>query len=521
MAFQPFQLPSSLGMNRSMDFMSNALTEAMRARRENEQTAAENLRYAGQQKRQGQLDSQAAYLKAQELLKAGDVEGAKVILAPFMEGGGFTPAQPVGAAPGPGPAAIQAPAGPAPGPNDELLAHHAGQGAGQQGAPAAMATNPLTAAYQAQHAKNQQMAQVFKGRMNGQEITLDPEAHQRQQEEARSALSQQWQNSGVDPKHLQFATSLLSMGVDPAKVGNLVGGMIEKEAAITGAGANVDKRIGAASALEGQRQTGHLALEGQRQTGRLALEDKQQGGGKYKHGAGAGDGSGGASYNPKVERNNKAAVSALDTSVNRFAKASGLEALTKSHEEAERAMESLNTGNPAGMAHALEKFVSVSRGGMATNAALNLFQKHLSGLGGTVEGAIENLRSGSLGPEQVKNLHAALAQVQHSIKEQVEIKRQAFVRDYVASPAYAELKGNAEDAYDRLFSPFGYQTQYDPNAKVIALGTGQRAAASGRPSGAPATEHAAATPKDKAAIEWAQAHSGDPRAAKILKLHGM
>ncbi len=284
---------------------------------------------------------------------------------------------------------------------------------------------------------------------------------------------------------------------------------------------SADQERGAAAQKRLDQQ---MDIERMREQSRRDLEDQQAGNGKYRHRSGVGDGTGaGDEYNPKVERANKAASAALDTSVNRFSKSSGLEALTKAHEEAERAMESLQSGNPAGAAHALEKFVSVSRGGMATNAALNLFQKHLGGVGATAEGTIAGLRDGKLGETQTKNLHDALAQVQHSIKEQVELKRQAFVRDYVASPAYAEMKGNTEDAYDKLFSPFGYQTEYDPNAKVIALGTGKRAAATGRGATNKLVGAAQMTDEDRAMVQMAKErlakNPNDATAKQVLQLH--
>jgi hypothetical protein len=564
MDFHGFRMPEpgTAGVNAGLGFLDNVLVRAARADRERQQQMIENLRYAGQEKRQRQQDFQAALKLAKEYEAAGDIESARAVLKPFEDqpgaasppvpgaqtrnqalgyGGDEIPYLDPAGQPqqrpnnyDPGKAAAERDAWRSAQPqlepsqppafqppmteDDELAAHHAGiapAGPAADPTPARQQLNPLVAAARGSAGKAEAQAAVVRGSYMGVPITLDPNRHTAEVAARRKELAEQMQNAGLDPQHVQFGMTMLNMGVDPGKVGQLVAGMTEKALGRASVEGMQEKRLGAATDLESQKHGN-----------RLELEDKQIGAGKYKRRTGAGDGTGAGGYNPKVERANKAALSSLDTSTARWAKTSGFEHMAKAYEEAERALVSLEANNPAGAAHALEKFVSVSRGGMATNAALALFQKHLSGWGGRVEGAVEEAKSGNLGPEKTENLRSALETVKQSLKDQIEAKRQSFVNSYF-TPAYGEMKGNVEDTYERLFGPLGYQTEYDPNARTIALGTGQRAAASGRTPNhlESASKQGQLSPEDQARARMARERlAKDPNdavAKQWLEHHGL
>lgn len=82
MTYQPIQL-GNVGINAGMDDIGNALTRAIRHYQENQRMAAENLKNAGQQKRQGLMDRQTAMAEASKLWQQGDKAGAAAIMAPY------------------------------------------------------------------------------------------------------------------------------------------------------------------------------------------------------------------------------------------------------------------------------------------------------------------------------------------------------------------------------------------------------------------------------------------------------
>lgn len=89
MAYQPIQL-GKIGALAGMDDLSNAITEAFAMSQQRQKLAAERLKFQADQKqqallneRQGQMDFQQAYMKAQQLARAGDIAGAQALMAPY------------------------------------------------------------------------------------------------------------------------------------------------------------------------------------------------------------------------------------------------------------------------------------------------------------------------------------------------------------------------------------------------------------------------------------------------------
>jgi len=489
MSWNGIQMPQESGVSRGLSSLQEALARMAQDNLQRQQMAAALLRAKKADARQAQLDYQAAYGKAQSLAAAGDMEGAHAIMAPYAPQMGQRPLQ-----------ATTPSAGSMTGEQSDAMEEGALQGT----------LNPIAAAQKAEQDKGARSAKILRGTFGGQQWTIDPEATReargRRFDSATQGLDEE---TTADYQKLRPALMASNQDVDPADVVRFLHGQVSQR--------RLEEADRGRAVADQRRLDQQLEIEKMREQSRRELESQQQAGGKYKRRSG-GDGGGGDGYNPRIERANKAALSSFDTSVDRWSRTSDLDHLAKSHEEAERAQESLRSGNPAGAAHALEKFVSVSRSGIATNAALGLFQKHLSGVGGTAKGYIERLRTGNLGAQQIKNLNDALETVQQSIKSQIEAKRQAFVNSYF-TPAYSEMKGNVEDRYERLFGPLGYKTEYDPNAKTIALGTGRRATATGRGTAAPAAlspddqskaqmarERLAKDPNDAVARQWLEHH---------------
>lgn len=333
--------------------------------------------------------------------------------------------------------------------------------------------------------------------MGGQETVLDPREMKGIRDAEMASRSQQLEGSGVDPKYLKFEQTMLTMGVDPAKVGNMVAGMMEKD-----------------QSLQASRDiaTGH-------DTARIAAV-------KARHPGGTGGGDG---FNPKIDLANTRSLKEVDAETTRWAHTSGLDALRKSREELDHVKEQVASGNPMAAASALEKLTSVSRGGAASQGALALMQKHLSGSYGSLEGLMARLSTGDFGPEQRKNLMGAVEAMQGALDKGIADKHEEFVKGFYTPGRYNQ-KGNIEDREEQMFGSLGMHPKYDPEAPTIVPGSGKlpgktRSGRSSEPANplTSAATQGAMSPADKALAAKARATKpGDPlydSAQRWLKAH--
>lgn len=86
MAYQPVQLPNGLGIAGGLDRMRESLRRAQEMEWRRAEQEREDALLAEQKKRQGDMDFQQAYIQASALAEKGDIEGAKMLLSPYVHG---------------------------------------------------------------------------------------------------------------------------------------------------------------------------------------------------------------------------------------------------------------------------------------------------------------------------------------------------------------------------------------------------------------------------------------------------
>lgn len=184
MAYQPIQMGGGSPMLDAMGRVGDSIVQAGQMRRQQE-AEAEAL------KRQKQLDYQQAYAQAQKAFAAGDPEGAKSILAPYV--GGMQSVQEGGMPPPPQDAPMQPPGPPPqmrppPSPGDFDMDHGQAPGQMPQQPQPEVREHPFIVAQQATKAREQQKARTllrFKD-PSGQQITMDPQGQRERMQAARA-----------------------------------------------------------------------------------------------------------------------------------------------------------------------------------------------------------------------------------------------------------------------------------------------------------------------------------------------
>lgn len=536
--------------------VSNALVQAAQRRQQEEQDAADQLmkhrhmmneerRAQAQEERQARMDEQQATRERagaiEEIrghLKNNDYESAQLAASKY----GFSlpqlhPQEQPPAQPPQGP--MQLGQSPIPGPQQPGMAPpHQDPGLAGPGAPAqpggqTTVPNPEDAAHMdfahglltsdQRHARDADRSRQFVqardavksgavppqapaysllDRGGGQLAQFDTAKFAQQREDEKAQLMAKLQQSyGHDPEALRRATAMATLGQSP------------------------DNIVKALNAIDTER----AKFEGKK-----TLEQMQEDAGKYKrHGRVAGDGTGGGgtAFNPKVETANARSLKMLDTETNRWARQSGYEQLHKSRVELEHVREQIASGNPMAAAAALEKLTSVARGGAASQGALALMQKHLSGTVGGIEGFIAGAGSGKYGAEQLRNLKGAADVMQQALDKDIAAKHEEFVKGHY-TPGHYLQKGNVEDIEENLFGDVGYHPRYDPQAPTITPGSGlaPTKTRSGRGEAAPNPLVAAAKQgklpqADQALAAKAKATKPNdplyPSAQKWLQAHGL
>jgi hypothetical protein len=189
--------------------------------------------------------------------------------------------------------------------------------------------------------------------------------------------------------------------------------------------------------------TGRKDVAGMNIESRKAIENQQEAAGKY-----GGNGQGGLNPLKQDMINNRAYKGAM-TDTNTWSMRSGLDQLRKTMAGLDEVRQQAASGNAPSAAAALEKLTALSRSGSgagaaATNAALALMQKHLSGTYGSVEGYIERVKSGDFGPEQKKNLIDAVNVMERGLKGSANQLHQQYVRGFY-TPSRSVQKSIIED----------------------------------------------------------------------------
>lgn len=260
MAYQPIQMPGEPPMFRAMEGARESLRSLGTIRRQ--QAAEDEAR-----QRQAQQDFQATFIQAKKLADAGDLPGARALLASYGAELGQS-----GGAPPPGPG-MTPPAKPPqggsplpdgmefrPGHSDADFDVEHGQAPAQQ-APAPP-PNPIMAAREAQvgqqQAANQQRArQVLNFRApGGQQMTLDPEAARATQFEQKAARLDAAFAGIEDPEikqiyqHIRPVLMSNAQDVDPTDVFKYIQGVATDRRAAEAATAKQAHDEAAATARE-------------------------------------------------------------------------------------------------------------------------------------------------------------------------------------------------------------------------------------------------------------------------------
>lgn len=473
MAYQPIQMAPD---NSGWDMLSQGLRSAARAKQERDRLAAANLQQQFENKRQRENDFQGALMKAEQLKKAGDVEGARAVLAPFADSPDEGQIQT---------RAMQAPkawqanmntgeygdavinqmgdvlnsgdwAGGSPAAKSAQAADQANlakmasgvsavdvfgggsqapgaqpgqpmQPQAQQGAPmgapaipgAAPAANPLVAAAQGDQAQKARMAKFFTGRFNGQQLTFDPEA-EKADNLARADKA--------------FAET----GADDHETGSLVRELYpQMRAAAIASGEPLDVKETLKyiqGEVKGRRSEAAQAAreeEFNRTFGQRAdLTDKRlkQSDTNSIRGAQARVTAAGVMAQPavKADARNTADSSNLGNAIHKYFTDFDGKTLLKSDRLLNAAITNVAAQGPdAVMSHkdaffALERYF---RGGIPTDSETQLLLKHMGGIVGAKDKFLEDMKTGDFSPITVQNIATAAARA----KEENDRNKARFV----------------------------------------------------------------------------------------------
>lgn len=187
-------------------------------------------------------------------------------------------------------------------------------------------------------------------------------------------------------------------------------------------------------------------------------------------------------FNKDVDLANNRALSRLAERRKAFVVNSGFNKFVASKNEIQSTRANLESNNPVGTAHAIEKITALGRMGMATTPALKLTTEHLSGLLGKGDTYIQKVWNGDQGEEAKDNLAHALQTMEAAADEHIKKAHQQWVGSEY-TPANKNIKGNIEDMEMGLFQsvmPPGWEPDYDPEALQVQPASGQPPSRTGR-----------------------------------------
>lgn len=551
MAYQPIQLGQN-PMFESMRGLGDTFVQLAQMQRQKQADLAAKLRGDEQDKRQAQQDFQATYMKAQQLAQAGDLEGAKALMAPYGAQMGqrevtpgkewapklnqdelnFVDTMPQGPMGPPAAAQAQAqtrippsqqpPAGsvdaissPLSGPPESMdaLMQRAAPLAPQQQAPAlAPAPHPLVAAAQADQAKKAQMAKLLMGNFGGQSWTLDPEAmRQAQQDRADQAFYQASGEGGdmADIVREQYPAQRAA-AIAAGKPLNAQDTLKDFQAEAKGRASE------AAAAQRDAMAQARLMQQAQLNQDRLDQSDLNN-----RRMTAAILGAAATHGGHLVGRTGEARKDVTETNKEITDAAKPLQAKggvldLAMHSQAALDKLKKNADNPTEWVNAVDSMIRTNTGRAAILSQYKLYTGKASGTDDELRQFWAQFTGQALSPQKKANLMAALESSNAELRDEAHRAWENFRATYDQDP---RVQGNPKIAahYKAIErTTFGRTPGYGGATEKPAA-----PAAPAAPAVNPLVRAAQMTDEDRQAIQWAQSHRNDPYAQQILKLHGM
>jgi hypothetical protein len=153
------------------------------------------------------------------------------------------------------------------------------------------------------------------------------------------------------------------------------------------------------------------------------------------------------------------------------------------------------TGNPVAIQGAIDSYVRAQTGLGARPGSIKLFTDRLGGSLDQLRAFIEEKKTGALPPAMIKRFTSAVDAATNDNREELKKSRALHEKALLSSPEYKRHPEVVKAHLDDRFSAVSGENA-EPAAPALSAA-------------------------DQAAISWAKGHAGDPRAARILQLHGM
>lgn len=571
MAYQPIQMPQPEGPG-----LFDAYMRAQEFKRQSSRDAADALlqqrnldQQTFQNKRLTQQDRQQAYLKAVELAKSGDIEGAKTVLAPFADQPlsmgeedvpGQKPQAPPMQGPPPGPPQGGSPMpdmlefggqlgpdqeqeafnyqGPQTGPPDqeqeafnyqgppEPAAPQAPQGPPDLGAHAEALQNPLVAAAQATKKRK-----FLRGSMGGQEFNINPDAMRQEQQDRAVAQIDQAMAGVEDPKMLAVwknrirpAVLASTQAVDPNDIFRIIHNAASEENQAAGLAQRNDQF---GQRLE-DKQNQFAQSDITRRRGQdLGLQGRQAMVGAM------------TSTPLKEAAQATTALGRLDSQFDKWASKVDFKKMVQGQRALESAQANISSGNPVS-----EKEATVSLGryfrGNVTEGEMHLLYGDLAGkLGDGYQQFVEKMWRGGLDAKQQQIVQQSADIAHNEYLHQMKTLYNSGRHEFGPGSGHENFASNTNAKFASLMTAAGMEDApplFGGGAEKMGVSLGEgnpmierkKAAIQKASKPNPLQDKA----RDSAAVKWAKSHLNDKtpasdgapnsaHAAEILKSNGM
>jgi hypothetical protein len=344
---------------------------------------------------------------------------------------------------------------------------------------------------------------------DGKPMTVDTLAMHKQAEETRQLRVQKWAEAlDGDREAMQVALPMAHLGVPDDKIAAYVQAHTEKQTAR-------DEKLS-------EKDKFDLTAE---QKWKLGVMNAQA----HATSAQAGAGS-------KADAAAARAQSTLGQAEARAEKMVDWKGLVGMDNTVRSLMANIDSPNVLQSRDAQIQLGRVFRGTTPTEGEMKLLYDHLGGTADTWNQFVAHLENGGLSAEQARQVKASAATVNHEFERRKERAIGALKTGFGPGSGFeamgpqvnAMLKSHGQALGVDI--PDLYDTT-DAGPGAVVLGSRGKRSPAAKPAGNPLTDAAKLNarnqkiqqmaPADKAAVDWADKHPHDPRAAQILQLHGL
>lgn len=211
--------------------------------------------------------------------------------------------------------------------------------------------------------------------------------------------------------------------------------------------------------------------------------------------------SAGALAGPRQDQGDLQSRKYVDETIGKFEKSSGMPKLLQTVEQFNIAAAELQKPSGAAQVGARMAIERALRGGPPTQYMDEQEQKHLSGVMGRLEGALETLSTGQFGEEQKQAIAHEIDAARAEYEKSIDRRYQAMVARFKGDPAFANLQGTANRRIQQSFSSFGRQVpDVFPGGEDRIGAIGSRSVQGARPAPKPETVGLTDDPNDESPL---------------------